>query len=154
MEANEPPALDPRIVIVEARRANQDSMMWQVPALVIAAQAFLFNVALSSSTRGLGRAIAAVVGLMLVLATLQRFSRHRQVELQNSKWLETNEASFKLPPLRPEKKRFWHWSSYAVWVVAFWGLALVDLGILGLAIAELAHGTHVLDAVQTTVVKR
>lgn len=54
--------------------------MWQVPALSIAAQAFLLTLTLSESTEPLGRVIGSLLGLLAAVATTQLLFKHRYYE--------------------------------------------------------------------------
>jgi hypothetical protein len=62
----EPQAL---VDLLEHRRSQADNFAWTVPGLAIAGQAFLLTISLDPSTRTLGRFLAAVAGLILLVAT-------------------------------------------------------------------------------------
>lgn len=82
---------------VEARRESMNSLLWQVPALSLTAQAFLFSVSTDQGTSPTGRLITSLAGLLIVLATVQLFVRHRCMEENASRWLEQLEVSMRLP---------------------------------------------------------
>jgi hypothetical protein len=58
-----------RLQVLEARREEATRFAWAVPGLVIAAQAFLFTIALSPNTHPYARLISSAAGLLAVLAT-------------------------------------------------------------------------------------
>jgi hypothetical protein len=62
---------------VEERRRAIDQMIWQVPGLSVAAQAFLYVVALNSNVSDLVRMLAALIALIAALATVQLLLKHR-----------------------------------------------------------------------------
>jgi hypothetical protein len=66
-------------VVEERRRATVD-LLYQSPALSLAAQAFLFLIALDPGTSGLGRVIAALVGAAAAAATALGMLKHNYVE--------------------------------------------------------------------------
>lgn len=76
---------------VVARRNQFDSLLWQVPALSLAGQAFLFSVALAPDARPLSRIVACMLSLTITGLTLQLFTRHRQGEVADAHWLEAYE---------------------------------------------------------------
>jgi hypothetical protein len=76
---------------VAARRNQFDSLLWQVPALSLAGQAFLFSVALAPDARVLARIVACALSLTITGLTLHLFARHRQGEIADAHWLETYE---------------------------------------------------------------
>lgn len=84
---------------VDNGRVSTNSLMWQVPALTLTAQAFLLTIALNPNTQPTGRAIAAGIGLIIVSATYQLFLRHRHIEVTRAEWLAAFECRFGLPPI-------------------------------------------------------
>jgi hypothetical protein len=78
---------------VAARRSQSDSLLWQVPALSIAGQAFLFSAALAPDARLATRLLACLLSLTLTVLTLQLFARHRQGEITDAHWLEEYEKA-------------------------------------------------------------
>lgn len=82
----------PEIYAAVAARRNQfDSLLWQVPALSLAGQAFLFSVALAPDARILARVVACLLSLTITGLTLHLFARHRQGEITDAHWLEAYE---------------------------------------------------------------
>ena len=66
--------------ILEERRRGFEQVMWQVPSLSIAAQAFLFSAAFGSDTPPYARVVVAALGLVAVLAALHLLAKHRYLE--------------------------------------------------------------------------
>lgn len=71
----------------EERRQSIDQMMWQVPALSLAAQSFLLTISLGNSA-GAARAVSGLLAFVASLATIQLLLKHRYFELEWSYWLE------------------------------------------------------------------
>lgn len=71
------PQPDPFEEFVEERRQAIDQMIWQVPGLSVAAQAFLYVVALNSDVSDLVRMLAATIALVAAAAAVQLLLKHR-----------------------------------------------------------------------------
>jgi hypothetical protein len=78
---------------LSARRTARDSMLWQVPALTLAAQAFLLTIALNSATTPPARGLASGLAFLAALMGMQLLSRHTLLERQDAKWLEAAERA-------------------------------------------------------------
>ena len=76
---------------VAARRTQSDALLWQVPALSMTAQAFLFTIALGSDTGRLARIVSALLSLLVGFMSLELMSRHRRAELVDAEWMEAYE---------------------------------------------------------------
>ena len=63
--------------VVAARRQNFDSMVWQVPALALTAQAFLMTIALGPGTGHLARIAAGLLSALAALMSGQLLLRQR-----------------------------------------------------------------------------
>lgn len=135
--------------LAEQRRQATSQMMWQVPALSIAAQAFLYTRAFDPTTSSAARIVVSVAALVSALATLQLLLKHRYYEEMYSVALDKSRASRDVEPLRPlfadlanesTEKRFPRWryrfwlkypvvklSSVVVWAWALWVFVLIDL---------------------------
>lgn len=137
--------------VVGSRRQGYDQMMWQVPALSLTAEAFLFSIALASSASQATRLIAATLALFTSLMSIQLMGKHRHHELQDALLLELLERELGMRSVHARKPPMgrsspsgptsgptaetapapWLWliglSSYRVWVLG--------LGIFGLAAA-------------------
>ena len=67
--------------VVAARRQNFDSMLWQVPALSLTAQAFLLVIALGSGSGHLARIAAGLLSAVTALMSVQLLLRRRLHEV-------------------------------------------------------------------------
>lgn len=145
----------------EQRRVSTDAMMWQVPALSLTAQTFLLTIVLGSSATAAGRAIAALVGLVVALGALKQMVKHRYHEEMLSRWLEIFEEATGLPRLHavqkdgamlataggkptPKHGRIaWYLvngpAASASWAVLLGSLAVLDLVLAVLAIVGVIH---------------
>jgi hypothetical protein len=65
------------LAALERRRTQSDNLAWTVPALAIAAEAFLLTIALSPTTEPAGRLIAAVAGAIALVASAHLLAKHR-----------------------------------------------------------------------------
>jgi hypothetical protein len=72
--------LGPLEQLAEERRRESDKMMWQVPGLSIAAQAFLYSRAFDAATSPLAQGAIATVALAIALATIQLLMKHSYFE--------------------------------------------------------------------------
>ncbi|GCE77781.1 hypothetical protein [Cellulomonas biazotea] len=146
-----------------ARRTSFDGMVWQTPALGLAAQAFLLTLALGPGTSPLGRAVSAGLSLALSVMVIQLLLKHRQSELGDSLTLERIERALGLDAslgtlphgspaerstpterrilaratarLTPPPRRFWSMSSVRLWVAGQWLFAAVALLVVALVVS-------------------
>lgn len=77
--------------LVELRRQQFDGLIWQVPALTFAGQAFLYSVLLGADTEPWARAVTGIVSVGISYLSLMLLSRHRQAEEFASRWLHEYE---------------------------------------------------------------
>lgn len=70
------------------RRAVYDTLMWQVPALSLTAQAFLFTIALTATTGALARGLAMLLSAAVAASSLQLMAKHRFHESLDARLLE------------------------------------------------------------------
>jgi len=61
---------DAYLVAVEGRRNLLESVIWGIPGLAVASQAFLFTVTLAAGTPTTGRLLAAIAGLVAAGTTI------------------------------------------------------------------------------------
>jgi hypothetical protein len=61
---------------LEARMRQAETFAWAVPALALTAQALLLSVVFDHSTTALGRVLASLTGLIIVLAALHLLLKH------------------------------------------------------------------------------
>lgn len=64
-------------------------MMWQVPVLIMTAQAFLLNVGLSATSDRFGRVLALVLATLSGLLGMQLMAKQRFHEQIDSKYLQS-----------------------------------------------------------------
>jgi hypothetical protein len=125
------------------RRYQYDFMMWQVPALSLTAQAFLFTIALQAEATRASRLIAAALALIVAAMSMQLMAKHRHHELTEARWLAAFEEEEHLALLhapmseRGAKVRSWSptaRSSYGVWMVgiALFGLAAITIMVISI----------------------
>lgn len=147
---------------ISARRTSYDSLIWQTPALGLAAQAFLLTLALGSDTSALGRAMSAGLSLALSVMVIQLLLKHRQGEFLDALALERIEkrldfegrvgalphghpsarntddeqdrAANELRALAPWPRRFWKMSSVRLWVTGQWVFAGVAFFVIVLVL--------------------
>jgi hypothetical protein len=145
---------------VEAQRSASDQMMWQVPALSLTAQSFLLTISIGNGASTGGRVLAAALGLIAALATIQLMLKHRLHEEELSRWLErfATEQRWTVVPHRPAGRRAYayhgakhDWETAAgplarlrwkiadhrsiyVWIWTLAAFALVDLAAFVLAL--------------------
>jgi hypothetical protein len=63
------------------RYQSHVTIMWQAPALGLAAEAFLMNVSLNSALSRNARIIAALLGACVALMSMQLMAKHRSISL-------------------------------------------------------------------------
>jgi hypothetical protein len=78
--------------VVATRRTAFDTMMWQVPALGLTAQAFLLTIAYGGGSSDLARDVAGFLALVVAGVAIQTMSKHRANEKTDSLLLEAIEA--------------------------------------------------------------
>lgn len=146
----DPSKLDPNILAsvyqsLTARRLGYDTLMWQVPALSLTAQAFLFTIALSSGSSPWARIVASGLSFIIAIISMQLMAKHRFHEEIDGKLAEKLEGELQLnsllgftPHAKPLERAqvvgvrsnwYIRQSSYRIWRL---GLALFALAALGL----------------------
>jgi hypothetical protein len=85
--------------IVASRRQQWDTLLWQMPTMVLTGEAFLFTISLGAQTSQTGRIVAATLSLLVALASLHSLASHRLSELADSAWLHEYELSHEAPAL-------------------------------------------------------
>jgi hypothetical protein len=130
--------------VVAARRQNFDSMLWQVPALSLTAQAFLLVIALGSGSGHLARIAAGLLSAVTALMSVQLLLRQRLHEEADARWLHDFEDSHDWEPIhrRPSERvaavgmrarGLAKLPSHQLWLIG-----LVLFGAIGLAAAASA----------------
>lgn len=79
--------------VIAQRRTAFDTLMWQVPALGLAAQAFLLTIAFGSSSSEPARYFAGGLAAVVALVAIQTMLKHRANEKTDSLILEKMEAA-------------------------------------------------------------
>ncbi|WP_446220109.1 hypothetical protein [Micromonospora sp. IBHARD004] len=126
--------------VVGARRTSFDTMMWQVPALTTAAQAFLLTIALQPGGSPAAQAVAAILGAILAVLSAQLMAKHRHLEMSDSRLAERIERQLGLeqglgvPPHAAGRFRLGNhqpwWirlSSYRLWLLGVASFGVADL---------------------------
>ena len=88
------PATPPDLPVyqaVAARRLQWDALLWQVPSLSLAAQAFLLTIAFGPDTSRTSRLLASGLAVVAALLSLHLLIRHRQAEVTDAHWLAAYE---------------------------------------------------------------
>jgi hypothetical protein len=65
--------VDWQVDLVEQRRQGREQELWGIPAISVAAQAFLFTTGLEAGTSPAARIILAVVGLLTAVGSASSF---------------------------------------------------------------------------------
>lgn len=73
--------------VVAARRMQWDSLLWQVPSLGLAAQAFLLTIALGPDASRTSRLLTSALGMVVAFLSVHLLVRHRQAEITDAHWL-------------------------------------------------------------------
>jgi hypothetical protein len=127
--------------LVAGRRQTFDTMLWQVPALSLTAQAFLLVIALGSGSGHLARIAAGLLSAVTALMSAQLLLRQRLHEEADSRWLQAFEKSHDLEQIHrraservtavgKESRGLTKQPSHRLWVVG-----LILFGATGLAAA-------------------
>ena len=121
------------------RRNQQDSMLWQAPALALTAQAFLLTIALGGSAVSVfARALAAGLGLVVACMSMQLMAKHRHLTELDNAWLAAMEQEIGLAPiaardispsLGPRRSLARRARSYVVWEAGLALFALTNMAI-------------------------
>jgi hypothetical protein len=79
--------------VIAARRTAFDTLMWQVPALGLAAQAFLLTIAYGSDSSQLARCISGSLAAVVALVAIQTMLKHRANEKTDNLTLKAMEVA-------------------------------------------------------------
>ncbi|MEV6430890.1 hypothetical protein [Nocardia sp. NPDC051463] len=74
--------------VVADRRLQYENLLWQVPAVSLTAQAFLFSVALSQNIESFPRILAGLLALNLSVISIMLMASHYRAESRDAEWLE------------------------------------------------------------------
>lgn len=122
--------------IISDRRISQDELMWQVPALSFTAQAFLFTIALGSGISMESRLISSFLIIISSSMSLQLMSKHRYLEIENSRLLENIEKKLVIDLLhskdsKNKPSRLAKFSSYKIWMIGMSLFLLIAIVLTG-----------------------
>lgn len=78
---------------LSARRTAFDTLMWQVPALGLTAQAFLLTIAYGTGSSVIARSVAGALAFAVAVVAIQTMLKHRSHEVTDSLLLESLEQS-------------------------------------------------------------
>lgn len=130
------------------RVGDRDALMWQSPAMALTAQAFLITIALGHDTAPIARFLAAVLGVVVTVMSIQLMLKHRlflatdeilMVSLERRMGIDASAVDHPTkvesveqhsPDLQrrlPARKGILRWKSVTVWAV---GLSL--FGVINL----------------------
>jgi hypothetical protein len=152
--------------LVEQRRQGREQELWSIPAISIAAQAFLFTTGFEAGTSPPARVILAVIGLLTAVGTLLVVLRQAARVYIAEQWMEEFHGVQSVWTLREQViakrrgegreestsllDRLPHWllgpdgrpqiSTAHVWTVLLMAFAVADL----LVIASSFDGLHLL----------
>jgi len=146
---------------IATRRTAFDTLMWQVPALGLTAQAFLLTIAYGASSSEIARLAASALALVVATVAIQTMRKHGANELTDSVLLESIENTMGItvagvhPHTKPgargravENGEFERWSvkkrSFQLWVWSlrlFAGAALAA-GVIALSGSSILESSH------------
>ena len=146
--------------VIAARRTAFDTLMWQVPTLGLAAQAFLLTIAYGSGSSQVARCVCGVLASVVAVVAIQTMLKHRANEKTDNLILERMErrAGIALRPgSRPHDhpiaraeavgndlvaNRFTRGRSARLWIASLvcFGLGGVGAAILAVANPSLLSG--------------
>ncbi|HEY0392203.1 MAG TPA: hypothetical protein VGC63_10860 [Solirubrobacterales bacterium] len=92
--------LDEFETFVESRRQAIDAMIWQVPALSVAAQAFLYVAGLNPRASDGIQIFAGAIGFMAAIAAMQLLLKHRYHEESYAQTIDASRRARGMTPFR------------------------------------------------------
>jgi hypothetical protein len=127
---------------IAARAQSYNALQWQTPALALAAEAFLLQIALGPLSTALARLVASALNFMLSLLCIQLMAKHREMQIDDRITLTNLEKRLGLPtyhkkPHLGDLPRWKQLRSTNLWIVGFLVLALVALGIFCVTLGRL-----------------
>jgi hypothetical protein len=143
--------------VVSQRRTQWDVLIWQVPVLGFAAEAFLFTIALSAGNTRTARILASLLAFVVSACCVQLMARQRLSETLDAQWLVDSDEDQHLKPvhgkpfegklndlrLSEEFLKGEPWRKPVVWLARFrstnvWMLAMVGFGVAAVVSLALA----------------
>ncbi len=113
------------------RQLEQNAMVWQTPALSLAAEAFLLTIALGGESSRFARLLSSALSVVVAVLAMQLMAKHRFLAHTDEEYMQQLEGPLGLPGIAkrewegPANSLFTRLSSYRVWQVG--------LGLFGLA---------------------
>jgi hypothetical protein len=132
--------------IVAARRQGYDSLLWQTPALAIAAQSFLLAAAVGSEQTALLKVVFSAAAFLVGISALQLFARLRYLEVYDSRLLlrfETSTEGYavvhgrRAPLTGEEPGLLGTSSSYHIWAAILTTLVVISAWVAIVSIISL-----------------
>lgn len=146
------------------QQLEEHAHMWQTPALALTAQAFLLTISLNEDLTAAPRVVAALLGAVVALLSVQLMAKHKlhleldrcelerlEAELGISRiarrgWAYTSEG-YHAPSRAAERTWLTRRSSSHLWSLGLWVFLLVDLGIVASEMPGIIHQVrHLLAA--------
>lgn len=139
------------------RELEQDAMLWQTPTIALTAQAFLLTIALNPSSPPFATYLAATLGLVVALLSMQLMAKHRFLNLMDRAHLHALEDQLKIKHLSnrqyfytdgeyripdwlvghkspPSEHGLAKFRSYRVWIFGMLVFAAVNLAVIAVQI--------------------
>lgn len=82
--------------VIAERRTAFDTLMWQVPAIALTAQAFLLTIAFGDGSSQIARIVSGVLSIVVAAVTTQTMLKHQANELTDSLILQEIEKVMKV----------------------------------------------------------
>lgn len=138
------------LTVYATQFGSYNTLLWQVPALSLTAQAFLMTIALSPDSNRVARLITSVLSIIIAFASTQLMHdqrghaiNHGEVARRLASQLELAnrlDGNFQLNDAKPEKTNgedVWRavdHGIYAIWKVCMWLFLIADIVIIVLAV--------------------
>lgn len=127
------------------RNQTQATLLWQTPSLALTAQAFLLTIALIADFSTTGHVLAALLGIVVAVISMQTMAKHRYFESLDNFKMQRLEYELGLPPLSsrawrkdppvpggfPAPKDNWWIRRRSYWI---WQIGLGLFGVVNLII--------------------
>ncbi|WP_433566100.1 hypothetical protein ACQP1O_13235 [Nocardia sp. CA-151230] len=73
---------------VSDRQLQYENLLWQVPAVSLTAQAFLFNIAMGAGNEPVARIASSLLALIVSIISIMLMASHRLAGRKDELWLE------------------------------------------------------------------
>ena len=136
--------------VLNDRVGDRDALMWQSPAMALTAQAFLVTIALGHETAPVARFLAAMLGVVVTVMSIQLMLKHRlfmatdellMISIERRIGIDATVVDFAkkvesianhspdLAKRVPLRKGILRWKSVTVWIVglSFFGIINIVL---------------------------